>query len=595
MSVETVDPAAVTSWTVIVGSGLAYIIGNSVKVTDSSNPTGNHFEGQVTYYNKSTGEITISNLTNITGFTSGSVTSTYNINLDGIDGPTGHTGSTGNTGSTGPTGMPGDRYLSASVSKTVNPNGATDVSFNIEPRLAYRPGNSVIVTDSSAPLTNSFEGRVNSYVYASGVIVIDSIVNINGFATDITGVFNVNLDGIDGPTGWTGSTGATGNTGSTGSTGNTGSTGATGNTGSTGSTGNTGSTGSTGNTGSTGSTGNTGSTGPTGPQGIPGTNGADGADGADGTDGATGPTGPTGIQGPAGQDGFGANGFMTRSIVPDTDSAYDIGSATKKIKDLYVSNNTIFICDQHRVGVSSSGELKFRKRKTDVLPSAFGESGSKSGLISYVSALRGGAPINSIAEIAAEEMQEYALSLGRNDIAREDFFSLDDYEDNLDIGGGLTGPTGTTGATGPKGDQGVIGPTGNTGPTGCTGPRGTNPIAQTYVVTAAGGKYYIDGVQQATITLFKNQTYVFDVADSSLGSHPFKFSTSTEGPAVDSNTYSIVESGTRGQQGATISITIPTTHSGSLYYYCGSHSGMGGEILVYSLTPSELIGPTGNS
>ena len=44
----------------------------------------------------------------------------------------------------------------------------------------------------------AFEGRVNSYDYASGVIVIDSIVNVNGFSGDVTGIFNVNLDGIDG-------------------------------------------------------------------------------------------------------------------------------------------------------------------------------------------------------------------------------------------------------------------------------------------------------------------------------------------------------------------------------------------------------------
>ena len=156
---------------------------------------------------------------------------------------------------------------------TLNPRGQVDVSMNIESRLAYRPGNSVIVTDTVNPLTNSFEGRVKSYTYASGAIVIDTIVNIYGFDTDISSVFNVNLDGIDGPTGWTGSTGHTGHTGSTGHTGHTGFTGFTGHTGSTGATGNTGSTGATGNTGSTGATGNTGSTGATGNTGSTGATG----------------------------------------------------------------------------------------------------------------------------------------------------------------------------------------------------------------------------------------------------------------------------------------------------------------------------------
>ena len=58
-------------------------------------------------------------------------------------------------------------------------------------------------------------------------------------------------------------------------------------------------------------------------------------------------------------------------------------------------------------------------------------------------------------------------------------------------------------------------------------------VARTYTVTVQstgyGNKYYIDGVQQATIVLAKGITYKFDVSDSSVGGHPFKFSTTSDG------------------------------------------------------------------
>ena len=91
----------VGSVTLIIGTGYAYIIGNSVVVVQTGVPE-NRFEGIVTGY--SSGSLTISNITNIQGTFDGVTSYFYNVNLDGIDGPTGPTGTVG----TGPTGLRGE-------------------------------------------------------------------------------------------------------------------------------------------------------------------------------------------------------------------------------------------------------------------------------------------------------------------------------------------------------------------------------------------------------------------------------------------------------------------------------------------------------
>jgi hypothetical protein len=189
-------------------------------------------------------------------------------------------------------------------------------------------------------------------------------------------------DGAAGPTGATGPQGAAGADGADGSDGAAGPTGATGPQGAAGADGADGSDGAAGPTGATGpqgaagADGADGSDGAAGPTGATGPQGAAGADGADGSDGAAGPTGATG---PQGDDGIEAsataptdtdvlwldtsttgsaalsqagletylNGNLGTAIIPDTNDAYDIGSAEYKIRDLYLSANSLYLGDAH--------------------------------------------------------------------------------------------------------------------------------------------------------------------------------------------------------------------------------------------------------
>jgi hypothetical protein len=333
----------------MVSTGLAYTPGNSVVVTDSIEPFVNRFEAVVKSYTSANGYLEIWQIQNIIG--DFSTSRVYNINLDGLDGPTGQTGSkgdTGSTGQTGPQGLAGDKYNSTStVADTTIDLSNFQATLTIAQGLAYTPGNSVVVSDILNPLTERFEGTVQSYNSSTGVINLINIVNNIG-TLDSGKSYNVNLDGIDGPTGQTGSTGSTGPTGQTGPTGSTGPTGYTGqkgdpgfgDTGYTGYTGEQGPTGYTGYTGEKGDgyTGVTGVTGPTGQRGTDGINGRNGDTGDTGATGEQGPTGYTGYTGYTGEKGDGYTG-ATGDIGPTGYTGAKGDPGTNGVIDLSVLTN----------------------------------------------------------------------------------------------------------------------------------------------------------------------------------------------------------------------------------------------------------------
>ena len=93
-----------------------------------------------------------------------------------------------------------------------------------------------------------------------------------------------------------------------------------------------------------------------------------------------------------------------------------------------------------------------------------------------------------------------------------------------------------------------------------------NPSTIHITVTESGGKYVIDGVSQKTLTLYEGNTYIF----THPSAHPFRFSTNANNsPSAPYTTGVTVDSSTQ--------VTIVVASSApTLYYYCSSHSGMGG-------------------
>ena len=113
----------------------------------------------------------------------------------------------------------------------------------------------------------------------------------------------------------------------------------------------------------------------------------------------------------------------------------------------------------------------------------------------------------------------------------------------------------------------------------------------TVVSTGGGNKYFIDGVQQPILELVESGTFRFDVSDSSMGPHPFKFSTTSGGTHSGGSEYTtgVTTSGTTGQSGAYVQIVVAAS-APTLYYYCQYHSGMGGQ----ANTPNSDFWGAGN-
>ena len=150
-------------------------------------------------------------------------------------------------------------------------------------------------------------------------------------------------------------------------------------------------------------------------------------------------------------------------------------------------------------------------------------------------------------------------------------------------GGGGTGSGGTT-----------YGSEGSTAAT-CTS-SATNfcvtSVARSY---GSGNVYQIDSTSQKSLTLTAGTTYTFDVSDSTVSSHPFKLSTTADGthatPTAGTEYTTDVTAGT-----TTITFAPSASTPQTLYYYCGSHAGMGGTITisggaVSGYSPPEQINP----
>ena len=73
---------------------------------------------------------------------------------------------------------------------------------------------------------------------------------------------------------------------------------------------------------------------------------------------------------------------LTGHIIPASNAVYDLGNAEKKIRHLFLSDNSLWLGDENKIE-TSSGSVKTKKRKKDVVPSTITTAGGdEAGLLS---------------------------------------------------------------------------------------------------------------------------------------------------------------------------------------------------------------------
>ncbi len=147
---------------------------------------------------------------------------------------------------------------------------------------------------------------------------------------------------------------------------------------------------------------------------------------------------------------------LTGHIIPTVNAQYDLGNAEYKIRHLFLSDNSLWVGDEHKVSIDS-GKMKFRKRKKTALPKALTDLGANvtQVLDFYNNNLKpAGYPAKSQAEdLTVDNMMGFIKSLNPELTQIEDLYppkflpdgninpayTDDDWEDQQDAIGGQLG------------------------------------------------------------------------------------------------------------------------------------------------------------
>ena len=105
---------------------------------------------------------------------------------------------------------------------------------------------------------------------------------------------------------------------------------------------------------------------------------------------------------------------LTGHILPITNEDYDLGSAEKKIRHLFLSDNSLWLGDGNKID-TSSGSVKTKKRKKNVVPSAITAAGGTEANL-LASAGKG-----SLDQVTLQEALAYLTFL---DVSKKDVSDL---------------------------------------------------------------------------------------------------------------------------------------------------------------------------
>ena len=101
---------------------------------------------------------------------------------------------------------------------------------------------------------------------------------------------------------------------------------------------------------------------------------------------------------------FNSNLHVGGHMVPRADNAYDIGSADNRIRDLFISESSIYLGEQNKISVSATGDLQFNKIDKTVIPASLqGITDIENKILTYTG--KGSIDLVTIAEYLAWAIQ----------------------------------------------------------------------------------------------------------------------------------------------------------------------------------------------
>lgn len=300
------------------------------------------------------------------------------------------------------------------------------------------------------------------------------------------------------------------------------------------------------------------------------------------------------------------------NLLPTGNVTYDIGSSTARWKDLYLSNNTIFLGN---TAVSANSILPIN---LDIAPEvltiqvAAPDAGDdttwlwtwETSTLPYArTSITNSPQINvplykqgtyTINNFAANEM------FGNMTQTHDGYFKWVDGAGTQNLVSWAV-DNGNANVTHPDINGGVSTSVQRytvTVPSNITLPTLVAPTASYNVSFVSAGAYTIGGDAEGNNKnigpLYRGSTYTFNLA-SSIASHPF-YLTTDNGTGFVANTYvgeytnGVTGSRNNGSSGqTTLVFTVPNNAPDTLYYQCGVHSSMRGTITIKDLAVETNI------
>ena len=138
---------------------------------------------------------------------------------------------------------------------------------------------------------------------------------------------------------------------------------------------------------------------------------------------------------------------MGGHILPTSNAQYDLGSAEYKIRHLFLSDNSLWIGDQHKIDVSG-GKMRFKKRKTGTgfVPQEILDASSNSTADDHINGVIAEfSEVSNAGDIKLHHWEAWVANTSKSGVTgllpHELFEKDDNFEENRDLMSDVKLPT----------------------------------------------------------------------------------------------------------------------------------------------------------